>query len=386
MKVLCKRKDLYEGVQTVSRIVSSRSPLPALSHILLQATDGHLRLVSSDFEMYMDVAIPATVAAEGALTVPAGVVASILGSLPDSEVSLAADQNNVVELKCLRSEYVIRGLPAQEFPKLPEVQGGWCAEIEQAVLRQLTNETIFAVSTEETRAILTGVLTVLGDRSIKMVATDTHRMALSSMPVPDLETPTPDDPDGMGAHLENGVIIPARALRELCRVLAAEPGPKLQVHMTRNLVLFRMEGMSLTSRLIDGQFPHYERVIPKEHQKRLIANTQDLLAALKRAASILPREGAQRVILRTSEEGLLDIWSEHQDVGQAHEQIEVTREGDPIEIGFNVRYLLDVLSIIEAESVVIELTGALGPGVVRPMVEEVEGRRYLYVLMPMAIQ
>jgi len=384
VKVYCRRKDLYEGVQTVGRVVSGRSTLLILSHVLLQAAEGHLRLVATDFEVGMDIAIPATVDVEGAVTVPARIVGDILGSLPDSEVALSVDENNVVELQCLRSEYTIRGLPAQEFPKLPEVQGGRSVEIEQALLRQLINETSFAVSTDETRALLTGALTVLGDGFIKMVATDTHRLAVSSMPAPGLQVVA--EADEAEAGVDSGVIIPARALRELARVLTAEAGEKLQIHITRNQVLFRMEGMSLVSRLIDGQFPNFERVIPKEYQKRLVMNTQELLAALRRASSILPRDSANRVVLRTTEEGLLDITAEAGEVGRAHEQIEVTREGEAVEIAFNVRYMMDMLSITEAESVVIELTGALNPGVVKPVSEEAEGRSYLYVLMPMAIQ
>jgi DNA polymerase-3 subunit beta len=386
VKVFCRRKDLYEGVQTVGRVVSARSTLPILSHILLQASEDRLRLVATDFEIGMDVTVPASVDVEGAVTVPARLLIDILGSLPDTDVALSVDENNVIELKCLRSEYVLRGLPAQEFPKLPEVEDGRAVEVEQALLRQLINETIFAVSTDETRALLTGALAVLGDGFIKMVATDTHRLAVSTMPAPTVVLGAGEEEEGPG--FDSGVIVPARALRELARVLDVEDGPKLQIHATRNQILFRMEGMSLVSRLIDGQFPNFERVIPKECQKRLVLNAQELLAALRRASSILPRESANRVVLRTVEEGLVDITAEAGEVGRAHEQIEARHEGDAVEIAFNVRYLIDMLSITEAESVVIELTGALNPGVMKPVFEgEVpEGRAYLYVLMPMAVQ
>lgn len=381
MKVFCKRKDLFEGVQTVGRVVSGRSTLPILSHILLQTADGCLRLMATDFEVGMDVAVPATVSEEGAVTVPGKVVGDILSSLPDSEVSLTVDENNVVELKCLRSDYTIRGLPAQDFPKLPEVQGGRSVEVEQAVLKGIINETVFAVSSDETRALLTGALTVLGDNMLKMVATDTHRLAISTVPAPGLVA-DPEDPSAAG------VIIPSRALRELGRVLDSEPGPKLEVHITRNQVLFRMESVSLVSRLIDGQFPHFERVVPKDYQKRLVLNREEFLAALRRATSILPRDSASRVVLRSSEEGLVDLTAEAGELGRAHEQVEAEREGDPVEIAFNGRYLIDMLSINEAESVLIELTGSLNPGVVKPVfsTDEPEGRSYLYVLMPMAIQ
>ncbi len=381
MKVFCKRKDLFEGAQTVGRVVSGRSTLPILSHILLQASGDQLRLVATDFEVGMDVTVPATVNVEGSVTVPGRVLGEILGSLPDSEVSLSVDENNVVEMRCLRSEYTIRGLPSQDFPKLPEVQGGRSAEIEQCVLKRLINDTIFSVSTDETRALLTGVLTVLGDGAIKMVATDTHRLAVSTMPTPGITV-------AEGEQESEGVIIPARALRELARVLDSEPGSKLAVHLTRSQVLFQLEGLALVSRLIDGQFPHFERVIPRECQKRLFVNTQELQAALRRASTILPRDSANRVVLRTVEEGLLDITAEAGELGRAHEQVEATREGDAVEIAFNIRYMIDVLSVMEAESVVIELTGSLNPGVVKPAAaeDEPEGRTYLYVLMPMAIQ
>ncbi|MDH7570006.1 MAG: DNA polymerase III subunit beta [Armatimonadota bacterium] len=380
MKVTCARRDLFEGVQTVGRIVSGRSTLPILTHILIQTGEDHLRLLSTDFEVGMELTVPAAVSTGGAVTVPARVLQDLLSSLPDSSVELSVDENNVMHIGCVRSHYALRGLPAEDFPALPGVQGGRAVELEQRVLKRVINETLFAVSVDETRALLTGALTILANGVIKMVTTDTHRLAVSVMPVEGLRI---EDSDG-----DEGVIIPARALRELARVLSDEPGNMVQVELTRNQAAFRMEGLVLVSRLIDGQFPNFERVIPKEHQKRLVLNTEEFLAALRRACSILPRGGSNRVVFQTETEGFLDIRSEAGEVGSAHEQVEVVREGDPIEIAFNGNYLIDMLSITEAESVVLELGGAVSPAVIHPLPTDdtPEGRLYQYVVMPMAIQ
>lgn len=380
MKVFCARKDFHEGAQTVGRVVSGRSTLPILSHMLLQTVNDHLHLLATDFEVGMDVVVPARIEEAGAVTVPSQVVTNLLGSLPDAEVSVSVDENNVMLLTCLRSEYTIRGLPAQDFPRLPEVQNGCRVQVPQALMKRCIEQTIFAVSTDETRALLTGALTTFTQGQIKMVATDTHRLVVSTMKAPELSIS--DE-----AANQEGVIIPARALRELARVLTDEPGPTLEVHFSRNQVLFRKEGFQLVSRLIDGQFPHFERVIPTTYQKRLVLPTQELLAALRRACSILPRDSANRVIFRTETEGLLDITTEAGEFGRAHEQVEATHEGESVEIAFNGRYLMDMLAVTEADSVVMELTGSLNPALIKPAPSESEeGHSYLYVLMPMAIQ
>lgn len=373
LKAVCARKDLFEGVQTVGHAVSGRSALPILSHILMQSEDDGLRLSATDLELSISLKIPGHVEEEGGLTAPARLLTELLGSLPDSDVALSVDRSHAVRLHCNRSDYKLLGLPAEEYPKLPEVKDENRFVIAQSVLRDMIKQTVFAVSTDETRAILTGILMVFEGETLRFVATDTHRLAVRTASVK----------EGHGAQQ---AIVPARAMNELMRILEDAEG-EVSVRLSENQVLFvTPQGISLVSRLIEGQFPNYQRVIPTAFQKRLTLKTSDFQKAVRRA-SIVARNAANRLILRTQGE-MLTITAESSLEGNAYEEIEVAREGDDVEIAFNAKYLLDVLGVLEEEGLYLELTEPLKPGVVRP-VAPTDGNgsesTYLCVLMPMQI-
>lgn len=379
LKAICPRKDLFEAVQTVGHAVSGRSSLPILSHILVQAEENGLRLIATDLELGISCRIPAQIQENGALTAPARTLTEVLGNLPDkSDVALSVDKSHTVRVHCEKSDYKILGLPAEDYPKLPEVRDAVAFTIPQAKLKEMIRQTSFAVSTDESRAILTGIYMVFDGETLKFVATDTHRLAVKTALVKD-------------ARGSQNAIVPARAMNELTRLLSDADGD-VQVMLSGNQVRFALPGeaeIQIVSRLIEGQFPNYQRVIPGDHQKRLTIPTGALLRAVRRA-SIVARENANRVILRTEEEKLV-LTAESQMVGNAYEEVEVGREGDDVEIAFNARYLLDVLNVLEEDGLHLELTEPLKPGLVRPVpAAPKEGEApaiadYLCVLMPMQI-
>ena len=383
LKADCPRKSLLEAVQTVGHAVSGRSSLPILSHILIQSEESGLRLIATDLELGISCRIPeAGIQEIGALTAPARTLTEVLANLPDkSDVALSVDKSHTVRVHCERSDYKILGLPAEEYPKLPEVKDAAGFSVPQKVLREMIRHTLFAVSTDEARAILTGVFMVFDGETLKFVATDTHRLAVKTAVIK----------DGRGSQ---NAIVPARALTELTRLLTDAEGD-VAVTLSTNQVQFDLPGennVQIVSRLIEGQFPNYQRVIPAAHQKKLTIPTQPLLRAVRRA-SIVARENANRVIFRTEDDKLV-LTAESQSVGNAHEEVEIGREGDDVEIAFNAKYLLDVLSVVDAESVHLELTEALKPGVLRPVPTPTKdgdsnaldlAPDYLCVLMPMQI-
>jgi len=377
LKAICERKDLFEGVQTVGHAVSGRTSLPILSHILIQAEEDALRLIATDLELSISLAIPARIQEQGGLTAPARLLTELLGSLPENAVALSVDRSHAVKVKCDRSDYKILGLPAEEYPKLPQVKDENSFSIPQRVLRDMIRQTIFAVSTDEARAILTGILMVFEGDTIRFVATDTHRLAVRSARVT----------EGRGAQT---AIVPARAMNELQRLLTDEDGD-VTVRLSDNQVLFTTpekngrEGISLVSRLIEGQFPNYQRVIPSSFTKKLTLQTGPFQKAVRRA-SIVARENANRVILKTLDDKLT-VTAESTLQGAAYEEVEVVRDGDDVEIAFNAKYLSDVLGVIEDEGFYLELTEPLKPGVVRPVAREEDksGDEYLCILMPMQI-
>jgi len=367
MKLTCSRKDLHEAMQTVGRAVSGRSSLPILSNVLLKSQGSdRLRLVATDLEIGMDLSIPAIVEEDGATTAPARVLTEMLSTLPESDVSIEVDEKDTIHLRCERSDYNILGLSADEFPMLPEVPEASGFTIQQALMREMIRQTIFAVATDEARPFLTGILMVLNSNNLRMVATDTHRLSLRSAEV-------------LSARGSAAAIIPSRAMYELQRVLANEDGPIVEAHIGENQILFTMDDFRLTSRLIEGQFPNYERVIPTNYDKRLTMRTEELLKAVRRAR-IVARENANRLIFQTDEDRLI-ITAESGEVGRAREEVEMTREGGDITIAFNAEYLLDALNVMDFEGLHIEMTEPLKPGVLKPA-EDVD---FIYIIMPMQL-
>ena len=385
LKAKSARKELFEAVQTVGHAVSGRSALPILSHIMIQAEENGLRLIATDLELGISCRIPnsesAGIIEGGALTAPARTLTEVLGNLPEKEVAISVDKSHTVHVKCEKSEYKILGLPAEDYPHLPEVKDNVGFAIPQAKLREMIRQTRFAVGTDEGRPILTGILMVFDGETLKFVATDTHRLAVKTIPIK----------DGRGSQ---NAIVPARAMNELTRLLTDAEGD-VKVTLSGNQVLFELPGdaaVQIVSRLIEGQFPNYQRVIPAEHHKRLTIPVQQLQRAVRRA-SIVARENAHRVIFRTNE-GNLILTADSQVVGNAYEEVEATLEGDDVEIAFNARYLMDVLDAVDSDTLHLELSEALKPGVIRPVPappkegEEADASLipdYLCVLMPMQI-
>ncbi len=376
LRATSPRKELFEGIQTVGKAVATRSSLPILTHIRIAAKDGKVSMMATDLEMWMEHTLPGVgITEDGAATAPARNFTELLAAMPDADVSVTVeDETNTLHLRCLKANYKLLGLSADEFPLLPQVKEDSRFVVDRETLKDAIKQTIFATSTDETRAILTGVLVVFQGDSLKLVATDTHRLAVRDCPVK----------EGSGSA---SAIVPSRAMNELLRIVGNEEG-EVVVTLSGNQIQFQVDDAAgskttLISRLIDGQFPNYERVIPAQATKTLTVERAPLAAAVKRA-SIVARDSASRVVLRTTEDGdKLTITAESGSVGNAYEEVEVARTGDdtPVEIAFNAKYLADVLNVLDTEGLHIELTEPLRPGVIRPT----DTADYLCVLMPMQV-
>jgi DNA polymerase-3 subunit beta len=368
MKITCERRELHEGLQSVARAVSGRSSLPILGNVLLDPGTDSLRLAATDLELGIQRQVPARISEPGPVTLPARTLSEIVGVLPDAEVTVAANAGSgEVVITCRRSEYRIHGLPADEFPVLPDVGSDASFSLPERELRDMIRQTVLAASVDDTRPILTGVCTILEVGTLTMVATDTHRLAFRQGTVSE-------------ASGDATVIIPARALNELSRVLDGEADQAVAVTLDRNQVQFRTERTTVVSRLIEGQFPKYEKVIPSQHTRKLTIPTDELTQALRRVA-VVARDNANRVVFRTAGE-LLTLTAEAGDLGRAFEEIEVIRDGDDIQIAFNAKYVLETLGVLESEGLYLEMTEPMRQAVIRP----VSDTRYLMVVMPMSLQ
>lgn len=367
MWVTCSQASLHKGVQLVGRAISTRTTMPILGYILLETMKNGVKLTATDLELAIQAEIDAEVKQGGQITLPARIFAEIVGNLPDAMVEIKSEHGSPqVQITCQTSDFEILGLSPDDFPTQPKADGNELAAIEADLLRRLISQTIFAVSSDETRPFLTGVYVALEGPEVRFVATDGGRLALrkTMLPAP--------------AKQKTGVIVPAKTMQELMRALAGLDG-EVQLAMADNQLLFAVPGMRMYSRLITGQFPNYQQVIPQEFKQRIRVRTERLLRAVRRM-SITARDSAN-VVRLSAKGGELLITSNTPEVGRAREQVEVTAEGEAVETAFNARYLMDCLNNIDADELFFELTGPLSPGAIRPA----HHSDYVYVLAPVRV-
>lgn len=367
MRILCAQEHLLRGVQAVGRAISPRASMPVLGNILLETTKDCVKLAATDLELGIESYVEAVVRDEGAVTLPARILTDIVSNLPSAPLEIAVLEGEArATITCEKVTFEVLGLPASDFPVLPQGNSDVLVTLDAGLLRTMIRQTSFAVSTDETRPFLTGVYLVLEDGVGQLVATDGGRLALRKARLPG------------DVRSRIAAIVPGKTMTELVRALGGAEGG-VGIVSQENQVIFSLSGMRFISRLIAGQFPNYEQVIPKEYKQRIKVGTERLLRAVRRA-SITARDSANVVRLSASD-GTLTITSSTPDVGKAQEDVAVEAEGDAIPVAFNAKFLLDALSNIDAGEVFLDLTGPLSPGTLRP----VEHGDYVYVLAPVRV-
>jgi len=367
VKLSVMQENLSRGLQVVSRAVSSRSTLPVLNNVLLRTEDGGLKLTATNLEIGITYWVPGKIEMAGAMTVPARLLTDIVNGLPANErVDLEQQAQEMLHITAGRFETHVKGIDAEEFPAIPSAGERPTTRIPQNVLRHALEEVTFAAATDEARPILTGVLARFEGNQLTLAAADNYRIAVKTIPVLD-------------AVEDTSVVVPARSLHELSRVLADTDDPiDLVLSPSRNQILFHLEGIDLVSRLIDGQFPNYQQVIPKSYTTRATVDRDQLLKGV-RLASLIASSSANIVKLHVGKDAETGVTvSAAADVGDNKSDVEAQVEGDGTTIAFNARYLIDVLANVATEQFSIELNGPLSPGVFRP----VEDGQYVHVVMP----
>lgn len=361
------QENLARGLSVVSRAVSTRSTLPVLANVLLRTEDAGLKLTATNLEIGITYWVPGKIETDGATTVPARLFTDLVNSLPSSErVDLDLQAGESLHLRAGRFATHIKGIDAEEFPAIQTAGDRPTTRVAQKVLRRALAETAFAAATDEARPILTGVLARFEGDKLTLAAADNYRIAVRTIDVLD--------------PVESvSVVIPARALVELGRVLADTDDPiDLVLAQARNQILFHLDGVDLVSRLIDGQFPNYQQVLPQGHTTRAEVDRDELLRAV-RPAALIASSSANIVKLEVGGEGEAGITvTATAEVGDYEGSVEAAVEGDGTTIAFNARYLNDVLTNVEAERFALELNGPLSPGVFKPVGDD----GYVHVVMP----
>ncbi|MDA8330280.1 MAG: DNA polymerase III subunit beta [Candidatus Dormibacteraeota bacterium] len=375
MKCTVSPQQLGAGLASVTRAVSSRNTLPILSNVLIEAKEGALELTATNLDLTIHHTLPAEVVASGQVTVPARILSDFVTALPEQPLNWELDPvHQTVRLQSGRFDAHIRGIDASEFPPLPEVADGEAFELDPQALLGAIEQTVVAASGDEGRPIYTGVLFEADGSEVTMVATDGHRLAIRRLEISQSDA---------GAPAKFGVIIPARALAELARLLKPVVTTPASVGMSvsgsRSQVRFQIPGYELTTRLIDGSYPSYEKVIPEGSQSLVRASTEELRRTTK-VVSLFARDAANVLKLRC-EPGQMVLSANTNEVGDNVAAIDATLEGDSVGIAFNARYVADVLGLIDSQEVEFVLNGALAPGLVRVPGDDT----YRYIIMPVRV-
>ncbi len=375
MRVACSQEDLHRGLSAVARAIPARTTLPITQHVLLEAQDGAITLSATDAEtIAITYRISATVAEPGSITLPSRLLSDFVATLPPAEITMTlAERSRQVSLTCARNEASVGGMDPDDFPPIPPASDSPPIRVERDRLRRALSKVVFAAATDDSRPVLTGVHFAMSGNEIKLAAADGFRLSAHTLL---LETAVP----------ERNVIVPARSLSELTRLLGeAADEVAITFNTAGTQVQFDLGHAKLMAQLIQGAFPNYQQLIPAAHTTRTEVGVSEF-ARETRIASIFARDGSGIVRLEASPgaegaPGRLSISARADEVGNNQGELDAVVEGEPAKIAFNSRYLGDVLGALDAERVAIETTSPSSPGVFRPVGDDA----FIHVVMPMFV-
>jgi len=359
MKMKIEKEVLLKAVQSLQNVISPKATLPILTNILIEAQKDKLRMVATDLKTRMTLTIPAEVKEEGSITVPSKKFGEIVRNLSGEELDISVSNKNVVSIKSGKCKFRITGLSVEEFPQLPKREEKEVINLDQKMLKEMLNLTVFAVSHNENRPILTGVLFRIKGKKLRIVATDGRRLALIKRKI--------------DSDIEKEVIIPNKVVQELINNL--DKGT-IKLIFGENQVYFEFNNIVLNSCLIEGQFPNYEQAIPKDTKNGIVLNRNNLFDVIKRA-SLLTSIGSQSIKIDVGKDKL--IFSKHSETSEMDEEIDVKHKLDAFTVGFNPDYLMDILKNLPDENINLEISGAENPAIIKK-------ENYICIVLPMQFE
>ena len=362
MKIKVLKSDLVKNIQKVQNVISSKNSLPILLNVLIEADQGNVRLTSTDLDIGISSIFSSEIEEEGAITVPAKRFSDIIKELPDEDILINTMKNNSMSIKCGKCFFKILGLPKEDFPKLPKFKTEPDVIMEQGVLKNMLSMTYFSMSHDETRYVLNGALFLFKTNQLTIVTTDGKRLSLLKKELPNTVT-------------DRSIIVPSKTIYELNRVLESEGD--VRITLSENQIRFEAQNITIISRLIEGEFPNYSQVIPKEAKEKVVLNREQFLLGVKRAALLTTQDS--RAIKIDVLRNKMVISKSHPNIGEAKEEIDTTYNGNEISVGFNPGYLMDVLKVVPKDELEVEIAGSDKPVVIR-----IEGW-CLYLLLPMQL-
>jgi DNA polymerase III subunit beta len=371
MKLTIKKEEILKGLQRIQGVVEKKNTMPILSNMLLIAEGSSIEIIATDLEIGLRGRYAAEVEKPGAVTVSAKKMYEIVRELPAEDLQIKVEDGNWVKIISGRSQFKLVGLPKDEYPSLPDVAEEGMIAIDGEVLRDMIKKTLYSVGENDARYVLNGLFVhmtqVKGGLNIRMVGTDGHRLSMIDRVID-------------AKHKEESLIIPKKAMLELRRILEEDsPKGELRLGFSKNHALFKRDGLVMVSKLIDGNYPNYLQVVPAKSTKKVTIAKDVFTHAVKRV-SILSKEKTNAVKMQL-EDGRLMLSTNNPEVGEASEELAVDYKGDGVAIGFNSRYLMDVLSAMDRQTIALELNDALSPC----LITEEGDEHYKCVVMPMRV-
>lgn len=366
MKFSCTQENLDKGINLVGRIIGTKTTLPILSNLLLTTDKGRLKISATDLEIGINTWIGAKIEGEGSITIPARLLQEFVSTNDDKKIEMVLD-NTTLNLISEKYKASIKGINASEFPLIPEIKKELFVQVDSLTLQKAISQVVFACALDETRPVLTGVLFKFQGDQLKIVATDSYRLAEKKIKI---ENKTKKDIQ---------IIIPQRAILELARVLA-DSRDKVNIYLEENQILFVFNETEFISRLVEGTFPDYEQIIPKKNQTKVCVSKMDFYNAIK-MASFFARETANNIKL-ILDKGSLKTTATSPQIGNNLSKIAAETSGPALEVAFNARFILDVLNVIEEEKIIIETNNQTAPAIFKSE----KDKDYLYIIMPLRIE
>ena len=365
MKFTCSQAALSKAVNTVSRAVSAKTTMPVLKGILLKIEGSELFLTSSNLDLSLETRIDVQNQEEGSVVVNAKLFGEIVRRLPNALVRAELDQNNNLNITCLGSEFSIVTLPADEFPSIGNIDSNESIMLNKEAFISLIEKTSFAASIDEKKGVLVGCLLKFNNDCMEMVALDGFRMAVAK--------------EEISSEEEKSVIIPARSLTEISRIMAESVNEEVVCFIDDKKVMISTDNTKIIARLLEGEFIRYNDIIPKSYKTKITVSREELQSSIERA-SLLAKEGKNNLIKLTVTEGKLSINSRSEE-GNVNEAVDVETEGEDIVIGFNSKYVSDALKTLSDDEISIEFTSPVSASLIKP----VEGDSYTYLVLPVRI-
>lgn len=371
MKLKIKKEEILKGLQLIQGVVEKKNTMPILSNMLFTADDKGVEIVATDLEIGLRGHYAADVEKPGSVTVSAKKMYEIVRELPDEDIQVRVEDGNWVKIQSGRSQFKLVGLPKDEYPALPDVAEEGMIVIEGETLRDMIKKTLYSVGENDARYVLNGLFVHMTQTkaglNIRMVGTDGHRLSMIDRVVD-------------AKHKEESIIIPKKAMMELRRLLEEDaPKSELRLGFSKNHALFKRDGLVMVSKLIDGNYPNYLQVVPAKSTKKITVSKDIFTHAVKRV-SILSKEKTNAVKLQLEKDRLI-LSTNNPEVGEATEELGVDYKGETISIGFNSRYLMDVLTAMDRQTIALELSDALSPC----LITEEGDEHYKCVVMPMRV-